>query len=737
MMMVIWLLLFPMIVHAQKAGSNTGTTSPGIELDLPPYYPEFYKHPQHIFSGRTVSISLDNKEQAAVSAISTGGNRKLILPVQKGEENAAAVEIPFETQTGSYDIVISEGGKTLQIPVDVEGITQNEVTAIASAMADTSGIPSGDPHVGFRTKICSNCIWEYVFEGDPVNPKNLYAAEVQSIQRSSDSGRTWKNDLVDDIITNNLQNDKSNGDPKFYMLGDGMFYLAGLFNRPSRSFVIGGILYKGGNEGMLDKYIFKDIPVSLPEGVWLVADYPKIAADKKTSTIYITANAFYIDNRHYQAILASKDGGKTFEVKHKYQDAAPISITVGSDGTVYAAKPDGIIRFDSFSPVKIKDLKMPKDQLYLGLKFLRLSTTSNRAWIAHTGPEIIADTNPSSKFYGRLYLTWSAPEKNVDDKNFEYYSYGYNFDVFVSYSNDRGETWSKPVHVNDDRGKADQFSPSLRIDSNGNLHAAFFDHRNFPDEPAFDVYYSYSPDGGNTFSENVRVNDVPFENPVGGRSLGDYFDLVAGYPDLAYVAYPCPKGAGMPSDVCMAEICKNSNSCAEKPAAAYTVQLKKGWNLISTPVLDSKNTPFLSIKTTCKFTSDLLTYNHGNVKADSIVNSKSGFWISVDSDCSIDVPGDSIYTIDTYLGRGIQLESGWNFVGGAPTKLEFGKILGDCDILKGPYKYNDAQNKWEISVFMEPGLGYAVASQSACKLQRLEEEAPPPLPNEADFGLPK
>ncbi|MGB7540270.1 MAG: sialidase family protein [Anaerolineales bacterium] len=66
-----------------------------------------------------------------------------------------------------------------------------------------------------------------------------------------------------------------------------------------------------------------------------------------------------------------------------------------------------------------------------------------------------------------------------------------------------GVTWSPNVKVNDDSGMLIQGDPILVADNSGDLHAAWVDYRNGGN----DIYYSNSSDGGENWSANTKVND--------------------------------------------------------------------------------------------------------------------------------------------------------------------------------------------------------------------------------------
>jgi hypothetical protein len=98
-------------------------------------------------------------------------------------------------------------------------------------------------------------------------------------------------------------------------------------------------------------------------------------------------------------------------------------------------------------------------------------------------------------------------------------------DVFVSSSSDGGEHWSEAVRVNNDEGHAHQFFPWMAVDAvTGNLYAVFYDRRNYTDYNT-DVYLASSSDGGKTWA-NERISEKPFITNA-SVFLGDYNNISA------------------------------------------------------------------------------------------------------------------------------------------------------------------------------------------------------------------
>ncbi len=121
----------------------------------------------------------------------------------------------------------------------------------------------------------------------------------------------------------------------------------------------------------------------------------------------------------------------------------------------------------------------------------------------------------------------------------------YNVDLYFTKSTDQGTSWTDPVVINGDMfPPGDQFWPWLEVDSEGRIHVCFFDTRRQPvgddnEHGLFDVYYSYSTDGGDSWTEH-RLTPTMFDSFDDGldrfnQFLGDYNGLAVGQNRV----YPC------------------------------------------------------------------------------------------------------------------------------------------------------------------------------------------------------
>ncbi len=114
-------------------------------------------------------------------------------------------------------------------------------------------------------------------------------------------------------------------------------------------------------------------------------------------------------------------------------------------------------------------------------------------------------------------------------------------DVMFTRSTDRGQTFSKPVRVNDDPVNPNKWHwmAAFSVAPNGRIDAVWLDTRNAANHTDSQLYYSYSFDGGEIWSKNVAVSEPfdPFLGYPNQAKIGDYFQIVSDN-EGGNVAYP-------------------------------------------------------------------------------------------------------------------------------------------------------------------------------------------------------
>ena len=130
------------------------------------------------------------------------------------------------------------------------------------------------------------------------------------------------------------------------------------------------------------------------------------------------------------------------------------------------------------------------------------------------GMPVTACDLSDSDYRGNVYILWS------DQRNGEN-----NTDIFLSKSDDEGETWSDPLKVNNDKTDSHQFFCWMAVDStNGNIYAVFYDRRNSRGLRT-EVYLARSTDGGDSFT-NYKISESSF-TPQADIFFGDYINIAA------------------------------------------------------------------------------------------------------------------------------------------------------------------------------------------------------------------
>jgi uncharacterized repeat protein (TIGR02543 family) len=111
-----------------------------------------------------------------------------------------------------------------------------------------------------------------------------------------------------------------------------------------------------------------------------------------------------------------------------------------------------------------------------------------------------------------------------------------NQDIYLASSDDGGQSWSENVRVNDDSSSTTQYMVDLAIDGDGTVHAAWEDKRSGD----WDIYYANSTDGGQTWTQNFAVSEEP--TPGSYTRPGDYFAIEAGRDDSINVVWTDGRG---------------------------------------------------------------------------------------------------------------------------------------------------------------------------------------------------
>jgi hypothetical protein len=104
-------------------------------------------------------------------------------------------------------------------------------------------------------------------------------------------------------------------------------------------------------------------------------------------------------------------------------------------------------------------------------------------------------------------------------------------DVMFARSTNGGQSFSAPHRINDDPINHNKWHwlGSLSVAPNGRIDAVWLDTRNASNNTDSQLFYSYSTDGGNTWSANVSVSNSfnPFLGYPNQNKMGDYITIVS------------------------------------------------------------------------------------------------------------------------------------------------------------------------------------------------------------------
>jgi hypothetical protein len=122
----------------------------------------------------------------------------------------------------------------------------------------------------------------------------------------------------------------------------------------------------------------------------------------------------------------------------------------------------------------------------------------------------------------------------------------YNAEVMVTGSGDQGATWTTPVEVDGDLGRAYDFFPWIACDPvTGALAVSFYSTRGDPSGRLVQEDLTWSLDGGTTWTPPAQVSRLASDEAVPSADNNDYGDYegLALWDDVAYAGWTGSAGA--------------------------------------------------------------------------------------------------------------------------------------------------------------------------------------------------
>ncbi|RJP34598.1 MAG: exo-alpha-sialidase [Phycisphaerales bacterium] len=213
----------------------------------------------------------------------------------------------------------------------------------------------------------------------------------------------------------------------------------------------------------------------------------------------------------------STDGGRTF--------SNPITLPGQMQWGTYAIGPDGEVYVSSvsFNVSKSTNAQDPNQAPVFNVVG---SFTLGGQFVSGTGPnpgglvgQMWIDVDESDgPTRGHLYVLAPVDPPGIDP-----------LDIMIARSRNGGVTWDAPVRVNDDPPVANAWNwfGTMSVAPSGRIDAVWNDTRTSLNTRISETFYSWSSDGGQTWSPSVMAGPA-FDSYAGWprqNKLGDYYDM--------------------------------------------------------------------------------------------------------------------------------------------------------------------------------------------------------------------
>ncbi|MBI9038877.1 MAG: T9SS type A sorting domain-containing protein [Bacteroidales bacterium] len=442
------------------------------------------------------------------------------------------------------------------------------------------------------------------------------------------------------------------------------------------NFYYNSLTVVGGNDYVCDVYRIMDGGYEWDDGVFAQGGDKQWMRIDKTDGIgagnnYSFWTAWY--STCYPGFFTrSTNGGNS------YEDCVTIpgdpqwgTLAVGPEGELYivgagyqydilvaksttAQNPGNTVSWDSYNPVNL-------DGELTGWSNVNPAGLVGQAWI-----DVDVSNGPG---HGNVYVLASVERFSNNDPA----------DVMFAKSTNGGQTFGSPIRINTDVSTNNyQWFGTMSVAPNGRIDAIWLDTRDATGGSQYwsALYYSYSTDQGETWSENEKLSES-FDPHVGWpqqEKMGDYFDMKSDNGG-AHLAWANTLNGGQ--DVYYSYITST---------ATETIELNEGFQFISSNIDMEEKDMTVVMAEVLNDNLDFVRSSQGTMLrkiGPNWVNGigdwtvEEGYLVKMNADDSFTIEGDAIDP-----STPIQVVEGFQFVSYFPDDnmdalLAFETIIGD------------------------------------------------------------
>ncbi|MBU1706397.1 T9SS type A sorting domain-containing protein [bacterium] len=335
---------------------------------------------------------------------------------------------------------------------------------------------------------------------------------------SMDFGRTWQDDVFPQMYF------PMQSDPVLVVDADGVFTAMVISYNPGGAPGSDGLLTVRSTNG---GYSWQDSLFAIGYDPAAFEDKEMLAVDRSDSpyrgSLYCVWTRFFgypnTDSTHIALVRKRADSSAYTPPVYVSQTSSNqwANVIVGAEGEVYVSWVSYPYQAVMFSKSLDGGITFSPEEA-LAYTGFRSANINGGILIFSYGAMAVDESD--GPYRGRLYLVYTDTRPDLSET-----------DIWLMFSDDGGENWTPKLMLNDENidSPVDQFHPWLTVDPLGRVWVAFYDRRNDPENYLFDLYFTASSDGGQSWINNQRVTTESSDPQAGSRAglLGEYIGLCA------------------------------------------------------------------------------------------------------------------------------------------------------------------------------------------------------------------